>query len=255
MTSYQVALFQLDNYGPWTTTPSPRPEPTLQALQARLYADIVSAVGDQDGYAFYGRFDNMVGITPDLSRDAYRSIQRSIATTYPISVSIGLGDGQTPATALATATDRLQAAGSAQEADRQGVLAGETVSTPSPLQVAHFDIVDVTNKYTDQETAYETLLRVRRAVSSLSAYLYDATGAITFFVGGDNAIAVCPDLSADQYHEAIAHVNQECDVEFQVGIGRDIYPVTAGLEAKEALEVCRETGTRVEGPSVPAPGE
>ena len=65
-----VAL-QLDDYGPWTTTPEPRRETDLQALQARLYADFADFLGGRDGYAFVGRFDNMVGVATGVEPAAF----------------------------------------------------------------------------------------------------------------------------------------------------------------------------------------
>ncbi len=251
----QVALFQLDNYGPWTTTPEPRPEPTLQALQSRLYADFVEALGDRGGYGFYGRFDNLVGITNGLDRTAHRAIQQQLGDAYPVTVSVGIGTGETPGAALGAASEQLQAAGGAQTADRTEALVGDPTTDPGVLQVAHFDIVDVTQNYTNQEHAYETMLQIQEAISSLSMYLYETVDAITFFVGGDNAIAIAPDLDPDVYATALEHLRSETGVEFRVGIGRDSHVGRAGMAAKDALERCRQTGTRIEGLQTVAQGD
>ena len=45
----RTTLVQIDNYGPWTVTPSPRRETDLQSLQARLYADFADFAGREDG--------------------------------------------------------------------------------------------------------------------------------------------------------------------------------------------------------------
>lgn len=257
MTGIQVSLFQLDNYGPWTVTPEPRPEPDLQALQARLYADVAAMIGSRSGYVFYTRFDNMVAVTNGIDREDHRSIQRTIANRYPITISIGIGTGETPAAALADATERLQSAGSAQDATRTEVLAGPPLveddrtaggdRTGETVTVAHFDVVDVTGKYTDRVDAYDAHLRVQEATHSLARHLYDATGSLAFFVGGDNVIAVCPPLPIEAYRAAIDHVERDVGVEFQVGVGTGETAIDAGMEAKHALERCRRDGTRIEG--------
>jgi len=68
VTNTQLTLVHIDNYGPWTVTPDPRREVDLQTLQSRLYADVSQLVGNREGYAFFGRFDNMVAVTNGLDR-------------------------------------------------------------------------------------------------------------------------------------------------------------------------------------------
>ena len=255
----QVTLAQLDNYGPWTVTPEPRREPDLQTLQARLYADLVQLVGAKDGYVFFGRFDNMVAITNGLTRDDHQRIQSSIGNRYPVTVSFGIGTGDSPADALETATDRLQQAGSAQDGDRTEILDGtplaEADRTADDVRIAHFDVVDATGTYTDQLDAYETFLAIKRGIFALEQYMYDRHGALTFFVGGDNAISVVPSLTDREYEEAIAHVSNVADAELQVGVGSGATAVDAGMIAKHALEVCRENGTRIQRAGQPVPGD
>ena len=247
MTATQVSLFQLDNYGPWTVTPEPRPEPQLQALQARLYADLADAVGSRGGYVFYTRFDNVVAVTNGIDREAHRRIQEQIGNQYPVTVSAAVASDASPAAALALASERLQGAGSAQDAAREAALVGDPLGEAGEAHVAHFDVVDVTGKYTDEIDAYGAYLRVTEAVQALSAHMYEANDALTFFVGGDNAIAVCPDLSPEAYEAAIDHVEDETGVELQVGVGHGPTAREAGMDAKHALEACRREGMRVAG--------
>lgn len=255
MTATQVTLFQLDNYGPWTVTPEPRPEPELQALQARLYADLADAVGDRGGYVFVTRFDNVVAVTNGLDREDHQAIQTAIDERYPVTVSAAIGTDERPAAALAEATALLQERGSAQDADRTEVLAGEPLESGSAaagtVRVAHFDVVDVTGQLTDSVDAYGAHLEVQGATQTLSTYLYHEHDALAFFVGGDNVIAICPDLDAGAYEAAIEHVATEVDVAFQVGIGEGATASEAGMQAKFALEACRRDGSRIEGLAVP----
>lgn len=253
MTSFQVSLFQLDNYGPWTTTPSPRPEPTLQALQGRLYADLVEMIGTHDGYAFFGRFDNIVAITNGIDTETHQQIQQSIGEHFPVTVSVGIGSGETPVAALTAASRRLQEAGSAQDPDRTEILAGGHSADTGSIQVAHFDIVDVTNQLTDQHDAHGVLLAIQDAVQTLSEYLYSEYHALSYFVGGDNVIAISPELTRADYRHIIDVLRDQHDLQFQVGIGTGTRATEAGMAAKHALETCREQGTAVEGLETPPP--
>lgn len=259
VTATQVSLIQLDNYGPWTVTPEPRREPDLQALQSRLYADVADAIGTRSGYVFFTRFDNIIAVTNGIDIEAHRSIQRSIGNRYPVTASIGIGHDATPAGALSNATAALQNAGSAQDDTRREALRGSPLPADSrtdrDVQIAHFDVIDATGKYTDRLSAYDTYIAIERAYSELMGYLHQQHDSLSFFVGGDNVIAVCSGLSEDELEEAIAHVGAAADVELQVGVGFGGTAVDAGMEAKHALEQCRAQGTRIEGAMPTAVGD
>jgi GTP cyclohydrolase IIa len=241
-----MSLVQLDDYGPWTVTPSPRRETDLQSLQARLFADLADFVGDRDGYVFFNRFDNMIAVTNGIDQTTHERFQQRVRNRYPITASIGIGRATTPADALGAASEVLQDAGSAQDPDRREVLgvAGETAG-PSAITIAHFDVVDVTGTYTDTHNAVDADLAVRRAATELTAYLRSEHDAVTQFVGGDNMIAACPPLAHPAFDETLTHVREKVGVALQVGIGHAETAYEAGQQAKHALETCRETGTRV----------
>lgn len=243
----QLTLVQLDNYGPWTVTPSPRRETDLQSLQARLYADFADFVGRDDGYAFFDRFDNIIGVTNGISRRTHERFQERIRNQYPVTVSIGIGAAETPLAALGKATQQLQHTGSAQDPDRTESLVTDDTVAPGEgeVTIAHFDVVDVTGTYTDAKHAARTTLDVRRATLELAEYMQTEHDSIARFVGGDNIIAVCPRLSESVFDDARAAVRERADIELQVGVGRGLTAHDAGYRAKLALEECRENGHRV----------
>jgi len=248
----RMVAIQIDDYGPWTTTPEPRRETDLQALQSRLFADVADFFGERDGYAFAGRFDNMVGVATGVPPETFERLQERVRNRYPVTLSVGVGTGPTPATALSAAGEVLQAAGSAQAADRREVLGHRVAEgydgTPGAVTVAHFDVVDATGTYTDRVAPTEAALRIRRATTTLAEWLYTEHDAVTQFVGGDNAIAVCPPLGPADADAIADHVREATDVDLQVGVGQGPTAHDAGFQAKHALETCRETGARVEGP-------
>jgi len=243
----QLSLVQLDNYGPWTVTPSPRRETDLQSLQSRLYADFADFVGREDGYAFFDRFDNIIGVTNGIDGPTHERFQEHVRNHYPITVSIGVGTGATPLAALGAATEQLQDAGSAQDPTRTEILGvGDTLApNEGDVTIAHFDIVDVTGTYTDEHNAARTTLDVRRATLELSEYMQAEHGSVARFVGGDNVIAVCPTLPQEAFDAARDAVADRTGIDLQVGIGRGTTAHAAGYRAKLALEECRENGHRV----------
>ena len=244
--SVRISVVQLDEYGPWTVEPAPRRETDLQALQARLYADFADFVGRSDGYAFFNRFDNMLGIANDVDTEEYERFQERVRNRYPVTVSVGVGERETPVGAVEAASRQLQVAGSAQDPDRLEVLsAGPTTDSPGPVTVGHFDIVGVTESFTDTEHAAAAGLEIQRSMVALKRRLLAEYDSIAQFVGGDNMIAVCPQLSEDAFGDIVDHVYDRTGVEYQVGIGSGATAHVAGGRAKRALEHCRETGTRV----------
>ncbi len=250
MTNTQVTLVQIDNYGPWTVTPEPRREADLQTLQSRLYADISQFVGNRDGYVFFTRFDNMIAVTNGLSIADHELLQESVGNRYPVTLSLGVATGTSPVQALADATTTLQSAGSAQDKNRREILDGRIVADPhrtdGDVQIAHFDVINATGQYTDELNAYDSFIEIEQGYAELMRYMRHSHDSLSFFVGGDNIIVVCPDLEESDYQDAIAHVEESVDVDLQVGVGRGPTAHAAGFAAKHALETCRADGTRVE---------
>ncbi|MFC6973623.1 GTP cyclohydrolase III [Halomicroarcula sp. GCM10025709] len=249
MTNTQVTHVQIDNYGPWTVTPEPRREVDLQTLQSRLYADLAQLFGNHDGYLFFSRFDNMIAVTNGLDRADHARIQESVGNRYPVSTSLSVATAETPAAALGAATERLQRAGSAQDDGRREVLETDVLPaaerTGTDVQLAHFDVDDATGKYTDQLNEFDTFIRIEQGYAALMKYMRFAHDSLSFFVGGDNVIAVCSALDHEDYRDAIEHVEETVGVELKVGVGRARTAATAGMDAKHALETCRETGRPV----------
>jgi GTP cyclohydrolase IIa len=243
-------LIQIDNYGPWTTTPEPRREADLQTLQSRLYADISQLVGNREGYAFFARFDNLVTVTNGLDRDAHRLIQETLGNRFPVTASISIGTSPSPIEALGTASRQLQDAGSAQDSERREILSGSPINeadrTELDVQIAHFDVNDATSKYTDELNEFDTFINIEQGYAELMQYMRRAHDSLSFFVGGDNVIAVCSGMEKSDYHDAVEHVNETVDVELKVGVGRAATAQRAGMDAKHELEQCREDNTVVE---------
>ena len=250
MTNTQVTLIQIDNYGPWTVTPEPRREVDLQTLQSRLYADLSQLFGNREAYVFFTRFDNMVAVTNGLGIDAHALIQESVRNRYPVTVSLGIAVDPSPAEALGVASDHLQNAGSAQDRGRTEILEGaplaETDRADDDVQIAHFDVNDATGKYTDKLNEFDSFINIEQGYAELMRYMRNAHDSLSFFVGGDNIISVCDRLGNEEYHDAIAHVNEAVGVELKVGIGSARTAQEAGMAAKHALETCREENTDIE---------
>lgn len=240
----QVTLVQIDNYGPWTVDPEPRPETDIQSLQSNLYADLCQLFGTHDCLVFYGRFDNVLAVTNGTTKEQHRGIQESIGNRYPVTVSMGIGSGGTPSDAVEEASAALQRAGSAQDAGRKQELVVESLGGGG-VEVAHFDGVDATGNYTDELNAYEALISMEKAYTELMTRLWHQHDGMSFFVGGDNVVSVTPGLDSDDYHDLVSQVREASGVRLKVGVGSSELPSEAGIRAKMGLETCRESGDTV----------
>jgi GTP cyclohydrolase IIa len=250
---FQFTVFQLDDYGPWTTTPDPRWEMDLQQIQSGLHAELAGLIGSRGGYVFDWRKDNLLGITNTIAPNELERIQTSIRNRYPITISIGNGTGQLPAEAVTHATAQLQQAGSAQDAQREEILRGSCAPTSSKITISHWDIVDCTGKITDTRDAYTAQLKITEWVHALQRHLWEEHGGIASFVGGDNVIAALPPLSESAYRDALNHVLKVTGLETKVGVGCGQTAEEAGIEAKHSLEECREEDLDVRLPSTEDP--
>jgi GTP cyclohydrolase IIa len=236
--------------GPWTVTPEPRREVDLRTLQSRLYADLSQLFGNREGYVFFTRFDNMVAVTNGLDEAAHALIQESVANRYPVTVSLSVAVDSSPAAALGVATSQLQDAGSAQDRARTEILTG----TPLPdakradidVQIAHFDINDATSEYTGRLNEFDSFVNIEQGYAELMRYMWKAHDSLSFFVGGDDIIAVYEAVDREGYADAIEHVREVVGVDLKVGVGRARTAQAAGTTAKYALETCRKEEIDVE---------
>jgi len=234
----QMTLIQIDNYGPWTVTPTPRNEADLQILQAELYADLQRQFAARQGLVFFTRFDNMLAVTNGMDLEDHRRIQKSIGNRYPITVSMGVGAAETPYDAQRNASRALQSHGGAQSEDRKEVLAIDGLVDEGYVQIAHIDINGITETMTDIVPAYDTSFIVNRVQHFLMKKLIKE-GALLFFIGGDNFMSPCNGLEPQGLLRIINEIDDEINVALKAGIGKAPTAEKAANLADLALEEIR----------------
>lgn len=236
----QMTLIQIDNYGPWTVTPTPRTESDLQILQAELYADLQRQFAAKQGLVFFTRFDNMLAVTNNVDVEDHLRIQRSIRNRYPVTVSMGVGAAETPYDAQRNATTALQTYGGAQSEERKEVLAidGLVNKEDSFVQIAHIDINGITDSLTDIIPAYDTSFIVNRVQHFLMKKLIEK-GSLLFFIGGDNFMSPCNGLEPQGLLKIIEEIEEEINVALKAGVGKAPTAEKAANLADLALEEIR----------------
>lgn len=219
MKKIQLTLVQIDNYGPWTVTPEPRPEAEIQTLQAELFAELEREFALRGGIVFPTRADNLIAISNGISFEEHRAIQASINKKFPVTVSMGIGAAPTPYEAQVLAALALQHAGSSRSSDRKSVLAGVGVSPPDEdwVQLADID-VDHSTLLTDSEPIYDTHLLIQRTHLSLASALMQRN-ALVFYTGGDNFMAPSNGLDSDELIAVFSEVKRELGIGLKAGVG------------------------------------
>lgn len=235
-----MTLIQIDNYGPWTVTPTPRAEADLQILQSELYADLQRQFAAKGGLVFFTRFDNMLAVTNGMNMEDHLHIQKSIGNRYPITVSMGIGASKTPYEAQRKATNVLQNFGSAQSEDRKEVVAVDSMVKldESFVQIAHIDINGITDTLTDIIPAYDTSFIVNRVQHFLMKKLIEE-GSLLFFIGGDNFMSPCNGLEPQGLLKIIKEIEDEINIALKAGVGKAPTAEKAANLADLALEEIR----------------
>lgn len=236
----QMTLVQIDNYGPWTVTPTPRAEADLQILQSELYADLQRQFAAKGGLIFFTRFDNMLAVTNGVDMEDHLRIQKSIGNRYPITISMGVGASQTPYEAQRKATNILQNFGGAQSEERKEVLAVDSMVKydESFVQIAHIDINGITDSLTDMIPAYDTSFIVNRVQHFLMKKLIEK-GSLLFFIGGDNFMSPCNGLEPQGLLKIIEEIEDEINIALKAGVGKAPTAEKAANLADLALEEIR----------------
>lgn len=240
MKKIQISIAQLDNYGPWTVSPEPKPEADLQMLQTRLFADLEEEFSKRGGLAFITRFDNTLAVSNGVSLEDHREIQGKISSNYPVSLSFGVSGAETSYEAQRLASQALQETGSSQSENRFEELSGKVVSFPeeSLVQIAHIDINHATG-LTDEEPIYDTHQLIQEVYLSLSNTL-SKREALIFYTGGDNFMAPSNGLDEEDILDVILRVEKETGIELKAGVGRAPKPTDAAYLASEGLHDIRD---------------
>ncbi len=235
----QISIAQLDNYGPWTVTPGTKPEASLQVLQTRLFSDLEEEFYKRDGLAFMTRFDNTIAVTNGISLQEHAKIQKKIGENYPVTISFGIGTGESPYKAQELASQALQRTGSSQSAERFEELAGEPLSSleESSVQIAHIDIDNAT-ELTDNRPIYDTHYLIQKVYISLHDQ-FSKKGALVFYTGGDNFMAPCNHMNKDEILEAILEVEGGNGIDLKAGVGEAPKAEDAAFLASEGLHDIR----------------
>ncbi|KXB03513.1 hypothetical protein AKJ45_01375 [candidate division MSBL1 archaeon SCGC-AAA261F19] len=235
----QLTLVQLDNYGPWTVKPSPKPEPYIQSLQGRLFSDIEEEFSARGGLVFSTRFDNMLAVSNGISLEEHENIQEKIHEKYPVTFSMGVGVAEEPYEAQRVASDALRKAGGSRSPDRKGALVGKTLESADGnlVQIAHIDVNHSTS-LTNNNPIYDTHHLIQRVHLALMSSLVPF-GALVFYMGGDNFMAPSNGLNENNLSAVFEKIKRGLGAGLKAGVGIGVNAVESARLASQGLHDIR----------------
>ena len=243
----QVTLIQIDNFGPYTESLGDNREHRIQILLSEIFIELQKLFSEKDGIVFSGSMDNLIAISNGFTIEDHQRILNEIESKFPVTVSMGIGAGETPLEAEADASKALQLKGSAQSA-RKKVLGynGHAFPILDEIVVAHVDINFYTRIATDKNAQYENLINLNKSYLTLMED-FKKYGALCFFNGGDNFITICPDsITTEDFQKIISSYEaRHAPWKIKIGLGKAQNVLKAISIANKGLHRIR-TGNNLE---------
>ncbi len=238
----QITCIQIDNFGPFTEEMGDNREHKIQILLSEIFIFLQKCFNLHNGLVFSGSKDNMIAVSNGISIEDHYSIIQQVEEKYPITVSMGIGMGETLIEAENEASILLISKGSAQSS-RKKVLAhnGHVKTKQKKIKIAHVDINFYTRIATDIYPFYSNFLSLNKGYVTLMEG-FKEIGALCFFNGGDNFICICPPSTKIEHIEHIIEEFEEKHAPWKLkaGIGSGYTILEAISNANICLRKIRE---------------
>ncbi len=238
----QITLIQIDNFGPYTEEMGDNREHKIQILLSEVFISLQKKFNKYGNLVFLASRDNLLAVSNGISIEDHQLIANELEKEFPITVSMGIGVGETPLEAQIEASRVLIAKGSAQSS-RKKVIAynGHKLPIQNDVMVAHVDINYYTKTTTDINPFYSNFLNLNKGYATLMEN-FQKIGALCFFSGGDNFITICPESmkSSDLENVLISFEKKHEPWTLKAGIGVAKNILDAIVKANLCLRKIRE---------------
>jgi len=211
-------------------------EHKIQILLSEIFIFLQKKFNSHRGFVFLASRDNLIAVSNGISIKNHKLIINELEKQFPVTVSMGIGVGETPIKAQIEASKVLSAKGSAQSS-RKKVLAynGHKIPIIGEVKVAHVDINFYTKIATDIYPFYSNYINLNKGYTTLMED-FQKIGALCFFNGGDNFLSVCPNSMQPSELKSIFKSfelkHKPWKLKAGIGIGKNI------LEAISKANIC-----------------
>lgn len=231
----QLTIIKITGYGPWTLTLGSDREHKLQMLQSSLYNEIQNLFSEKNCLVFSNRFDELFAITNGLSLNDHIEIQKKLAKSFDLQLSMTIGFGDSPFEAnLKADKGRKSKIILEKECNIFGYVDGKA----ELVQIMHMD-VDGSTSISEKKSPYEISSLMFKLYSEMSEFFL-TKNCLTFFMGGDNFMIVTSGNGKDNAMNFLNLMKEKYGIALNCGIGTAKTAREAAKLATKSLDAIRE---------------
>jgi GTP cyclohydrolase IIa len=232
----QLTIIKITGYGPWTLTLGSDREHKLQMLQSSIYNEIQNLFSEKNCLVFSNRFDELFAVTNGLSLDDHIEIQKKLAKSFDLQLSMTIGYGDSPFEANLNA-DKARKSKIILEKDHNifGYVDGKAEQL---VQIMHMD-VDGSTSISVKKSPYEVSSLMFKLYSEMSEFFL-TKNCLTFFMGGDNFMIVTSGNGKDHAVKFLNLMKEKHGIALNCGIGTANTAREAAKLATKSLDTIRE---------------
>ena len=232
----QLTIIKITGYGPWTLTLGSDREHKLQMLQSSIYNEIQNLFSEKNCLVFSNRFDELFAVTNGLSLDDHIEIQKKLAKSFDLQLSMTIGYGDSPFEANLNA-DKARKSKIILEKEHNifGYVDGKAEQL---VQIMHMD-VDGSTSISAKKSPYEISSLMFKLYSEMSEFFL-TKNCLTFFMGGDNFMIVTSGDGKDHAVKFLNLMKEKHGIALNCGIGTANTAREAAKLATKSLDTIRE---------------
>ena len=232
----QLTIIKITGYGPWTLTLGSDREHKLQMLQSSIYNEIQNLFSEKNCLVFSNRFDELFAVTNGLSLDDHIEIQKKLAKSFDLQLSMTIGYGDSPFEANLNA-DKARKSKIILEKEHNifGYVNGKAEQL---VQIMHMD-VDGSTSISAKKSPYEISSLMFKLYSEMSEFFL-TKNCLTFFMGGDNFMIVTSGNGKDYATKFLNLMKEKHGIALNCGIGTANTAREAAKLATKSLDTMRE---------------
>ncbi|MBI3640424.1 MAG: GTP cyclohydrolase IIa [Thaumarchaeota archaeon] len=232
----QLTIIKITGYGPWTLTLGSDREHKLQMLQSSIYNEIQNLFSEKNCLVFSNRFDELFAVTNGLSLDDHIEIQKKLAKSFDLQLSMTIGYGNSPFEANLNA-DKARKSKIILEKEHNifGYVDGKAEQL---VQIMHMD-VDGSTSISAKKSPYEISSLMFKLYSEMSEFFL-TKNCLTFFMGGDNFMIVTSGNGKDHAVRFLNLMKEKHGIALNCGIGTANTAREAAKLATKSLDTIRE---------------
>lgn len=232
----QLTIIKITGYGPWTLTLGSDREHKLQMLQSSLYKEIQNLFSEKNGLVFSNRFDELFAITNGLSLNDHVEIQKKLAESFDLQLSMTIGYGDSPFEANLKA-DKARKSKIILE-KKHNIFGYVDGKADQLVQLMHMD-VDGSTSISTKKSPYEISSFMFKLYSEMSEFFL-TKNCLTFFMGGDNFMIVTSGNGKEHSIKFLDLMKEKHGIALNCGIGTAKTAREAAKLATKSLDTIRE---------------